>query len=109
MPHQYIERFTFFFQVFDKVYASSANHTFGPHPITACHLGVLEYQFVVYTESDADTVIFCQHIDAAACGAGMSFTVLYVSCACKVKATNRRINDKYFFMLLSVCELLGQI
>lgn len=71
MPHQYIERFTFFFQVFDKVYASSANHTFGPHPITACHLGVLEYQFVVYTESDADTVIFCQHIDAAACGAGM--------------------------------------
>lgn len=39
----------------------------------------------------------------------MSFTVLYVSCACKVKPINRRMNDKYFLMLLSVCELLGQI
>lgn len=37
------------------------------------------------------------------------FTVLYVSCACKVKPINRRMNDKYFLMLLSVCELLGQI
>ena len=35
--------------------------------------------------------------------------VFYVSCACKVKPINRRMNDKYFLMLLSVCELLGQI
>ena len=111
MAHQYIECLALLFRIFNEVHTSSANHTLGPHPVTACHFGMLKYQFVVYTEGNANTVVSCQHIDAAARGTGMQIDhpVLitevhgnYVRISFQVSDTykaNVTAGDNFFYLL----------
>lgn len=71
MFHDDIQCFAFAVHIFNEAYFSTADHTFGFHPVTAGYFGMLKYQLMVCAESDAYVIVTLQHINAASCWSGM--------------------------------------